>query len=442
MPGRIDSTPIFGVSLRTELNDPKLPALISQAGVHWVRTSISWASVEPSPGQFVWAGVDAHLSLLDSMGLTPIVYISQNPAWAAASPCGPIDRVPLSEFAGFVAAVAGRYSGRTAANGQQLPKIDYWQFYNEPDNSWTSGDASGFDGCWGKNGAQYAQMLAAAWQAVHAANPEGRVVFGGIAGEQVACPSSWSCAGQPIFNFSTAGGDFVDDVLSYIQAHPQSAYFDVFDFHYYPGFHTVWDDYGDGIGGKAEYYRRRLATTGIQRLMVCTEAGRRSDPGQVIDKMPGSNQEQSRYVVRLFVQGMAAHLGSIMWFTMADMVEPKQGGAVAWGLVRDNLEIKPSYTAYAVLTKELAGSISKGKIKTPPGVSGYVFIRDGQETTVLWAAGGDVPVTLTGRQFTRVDLWGQESVATDGAEGDSDQRLNGSVRVMATADPIYLRASP
>jgi len=222
--------PPFGVAVRGEVADAAVRALVMQAGVRWVRTSVNWSAVEPSPGAYNWTAFDGHMLALGEMGVIPVVYVAGNPAWAASSRCGPIDRVPLSDFARFVTTLAQRFNGKTVVNGRTLPAVNHWQFYNEPDNAWTSGQASGFDGCWGQAGAAYAQMLAAAWDAVHAANPQAKVVFGGIAGESVDCPAGWECAGKPIFNFNIDGGDFVDDVLAYMDAHTGSRYFDIFDF--------------------------------------------------------------------------------------------------------------------------------------------------------------------------------------------------------------------
>ncbi len=437
-----DETSPFGVTVRGESGDPAVQALVTKAGVRWVRTSVSWASVQPSPTVFRWDAFDSHLITFAELRVIPVVYMSGNPEWAASSRCGPIDRVSLSEFARFVSTLAQRYNGSTVVNGQTLPAVLYWQFYNEPDNTWTSGQASGFDGCWGQAGTQYAQMLAAAWTAVHTANPAAQVVFGGIAGESVDCPTSWECSGQAIFNFDIGGADFVDDVLDYMASHPGSDYFDVFDFHYYPSFHTRWDDYGPGLRGKAVYYRQRLAGWGFDRPLMCSEAGRRSDPGQVIDRVAGSDDEQSRYVVRLFTQGMSAGLLNVLWFTLADIVEPKQSGAAAWGLLTQSLQPKPSYVAYSTLTRELSGLRYKGLASFKGEIEGYVFSADNRETTVLWAKSGSIPVTFRGGQVTVINLQGEETTVLDGGNGDTDRRADGSVTIAATQNPVFVRRQP
>ena len=431
----------FGVAVRGEVADPAVQALLAQAGVHWVRTSVSWAGIQPAPLIYNWAAFDDLMTTLAASAVIPVVYISGNPDWAASSRCGPIDDGALPDFARFVSALVQRYDGHTIVNDRTLPEVRYWQFYNEPDNAWTTGQASGFDGCWGADGAAYAAMLGTAWTAVHAANPRAQVVFGGIAGESVDCPATWECSGQPIFNFDINNWDFMDDVLEYMQNHPDSPYFDIFDFHYYPAFHTRWDDYGPGLSGKAEFYRQRLASWGVERPLMCSEAGRRSDPGQVIDRLPGSDEEQSRYVVRIFAQAMSSRLINVLWFTLADIVEPKQSGAAAWGLLTQDLQPKPSYTAYRTLSQQLTGMHYKGTT-TFKGAEGYVFTGSKGETTVLWATSGSVTAGFKGSQVTVVNLYGAETIVSDGSSGDADRKADGTVTLTVAANPMFVRRQP
>lgn len=438
-PARQPAAPPFGVSVRGEIANANVRALVVQAGVRWVRSSVDWSAIEPARGAYNWAGFDGHISTLAEMGVIPVVYVSGDPAWAASSRCGPIDKAPLSDFARFVSTLAQRYNGKTVVNGRTLPAVLYWQFYNEPDNAWTSGQASGFDGCWGGAGGAYAEMLAAAWEAVHTANPQAFVVFGGIAGESVDCPAGWECAGKPIFNFDINGGDFMDDVLAYMDAHPGSPFFDVFDFHYYPAFHSRWEVYGAGISGKAAYYAGRLASWGVERPMMCSEAGRRSDSGQKVDGVPGSDVEQSRYVARLFTQSMSADLVALLWFTLTDIVEPKQSGAAAWGLLTDSFQPKPSYRAYSTLTRTLAGLRYSGKAAVKGQMEGYLFEGDGRQTTVLWMKTGTGQIAIRAGQATIVALDGSETTVHDGGSGDLDRRADGAITLAVTLDPIIVR---
>ncbi|MCX5909653.1 MAG: beta-galactosidase [Deltaproteobacteria bacterium] len=323
---------ILGVTIRSEWGDPNTHSLVVDAGVRWVRTSVSWAAHEPVQGQKDLSGLDRLFKSFTDIGLKPVVYIADNPSWAASSKCGPIDKVSLQALADFVGVLAerydgdGDYDGDGVVDGPALPRIDYWALYNEPDNQWTSGEASAFDGCWGRDGKSYAQLMGLVKQAVQKANPNAQVVFSSVAGEKVACPSTWGCAGQDIFNFNIAGGDFVDDVLGYIQSHPGD-YFDIFDFHYYPAFQWQWASWGNGILGKARYYQNRLQSHGLSKPMIVTETGKKSDG-------TGGDEAQTNHLVMTYIRAMAAGLKSVMWFTFTDIYDGVWAG---WGLLEFGL---------------------------------------------------------------------------------------------------------
>lgn len=434
-PGRVVAMN-FGVSVRVEVREPAVQALLGRLGATHVRTSVRWEHIEPAMGAYAWAPFDEHLRLLAALDVTPVVYVAGNPAWAASSVCGVIDRVPLERFGEFMFALAQRYNGATIVDGKPLPRVDNWQLYNEPDNRWSTGQASGFDGCWGRAGGQYAQLLRVAYDAVHKANPQARLIFGGIAGEQVDCPESWECAGQAIFNVDRNGGDFVDDVLSYIRANPGSPYFDVFDFHYYPAFGALWEKWGPGVFGKASYYRARLAKWGIERPMMISEIGRRSDAAQVIDGVAGSDDEQSRSLVRLLSESAAAGIDTALWFTLADIVEQRQGGAQGWGLLRGS-DPKPSFQSFSVLAGLLAGKPFAAQAKLGSAVEGYVFGSGDAAVTVAWPKGATAMVRVRAKQVQVTDIHGNETTVNDGGAGDGDNSANGQIALTLRA-PVYL----
>ena len=172
---------------------------------------------------------------------------------------------------------------------------------------------------------------------------------------------------------------------------------------------------------------------------MCTEAGRRSDGGQKVDGVPGSDAEQSRYVVRLFTQGMRSDLVALLWFTLADIVEPKQDGAAAWGLLTAGFQPKPSYDAKRTVTRELAGLRYQGAAQVKGKMEGYVFGGDGRQTTVLWMTAGAGQFAVRAGQATVVALDGSATVVRDGASGDADKRADGAITLAVTQDPIFVR---
>jgi hypothetical protein len=122
---------------------------VKAAGTRAVRLVMFWRFVAPDgtssqrPAGFVasdpgsigykWGSIDSQVVLAKQNGLEPIISIQLVPGWAERSAQGsPGTRSPdLDELAGFVRAAAVRYGG--AFSG--LPRVRYWQAWNEPNLS-------------------------------------------------------------------------------------------------------------------------------------------------------------------------------------------------------------------------------------------------------------------------------------------------------------------
>jgi hypothetical protein len=145
-------------------------------------------------------------------------------------------------------------------------------------------------------------MLAAVYPKVKAANPRAKVVLGGLAYD----------------GFEDTGGPFVRDFLNDMLAAGGGNYFDVTNFHSYPAFFATWtNNKGPGLLEKANHIRGVLQNHGYSKPMIVTETGWFSNerPEQTI---PGSPEVQSRYVVQLFTQSMAADLDMVIWWLLRD----------------------------------------------------------------------------------------------------------------------------
>ena len=258
---------IFGV---TGPNPPGARQLGREAQARWLRVGLGWAGIEPNnldltdPANGNWP--DPSLRQLVDDGFTPILLISNNPGWAVESvpsnhTCGPLDPEDLPEFEEFMRALAERYDGDGYKDAPGTPiVIEHFEMYNEPDKLFTYA----WTGCWAGDGSptygtRYAQMLSYAWRGVHDGNPSGKVLFGGMGAEE-------GTGGD----FSMNGGDWLDDVLGYIQANPGN-YFDWMNIHTYFAFGSRWTSWGPDIIGKVTYFRQRLAQFGLDKPMVVTE---------------------------------------------------------------------------------------------------------------------------------------------------------------------------
>ncbi len=418
---------------------PSLSAALQESGASWVRMRILWSELEPAnslPSGYRWSYYDDKVSRVLATGARPLVVLADNPAWAATTRCGPIDLVSLDEFIEMLTAVVARYS-RAPYN------IHYWEIYNEPDGTWTSGGAGGL-GCWGNYAGEYVQLLSRAYPAIKAIDPEAQVLLGGIAYD-------WFVEyGGPFNRY------FIDDVL----AAGGASYFDLVNFHYFPDFHCEWDEqygyrYGRDLIAKTNYIRERLGMYGVQKPVVCSELAEHGYPDD-----PASLQKQARYVVQGYARAAAAGLPFAVWYALdTPAYDPYQQG-----LLFDDMTPKPAFVAYQVLVRELGQASLQGSLpSSDPNVEGYIFqLPCGQgETTVLWTnpvpdppdadpcssqttmvdPGAQVAFAVQ-NELAVVGLDGTSQTIVDGSAADLDGLVNNQVVISVTVGPVLVTADP
>jgi len=162
---------------------------IRASGATVTRIWLRWAGVAPAvrPASFQadnpadpaynWAGFDDYVRKAVNQGLEPLVTIYLAPSWAQGSGSGEPGTVrpDPTEFGRFAKAAAARYSG----SFQLLPRVRYWQAWNEP-NLHISLNPQFFEGrpvspSW------YRAMLNAFATAVHSVDADNLVVAAGLA---------------------------------------------------------------------------------------------------------------------------------------------------------------------------------------------------------------------------------------------------------------------
>jgi hypothetical protein len=114
-------------------------ARAAAAGVSVIKVPLFWNGVapakrpagfqpaSPSDPSYYWTALDTQLRLIRSHGLEPLVYIAGAPAWAIR-PFHGTRRVDSAQYEAFAQAAARRYSGTFHG----LPRVRYWQAWNEP----------------------------------------------------------------------------------------------------------------------------------------------------------------------------------------------------------------------------------------------------------------------------------------------------------------------
>jgi hypothetical protein len=162
-----------------------------RAGTKYVRIRLDWAQVAPggavkpsgfrardhASSHYDWSALDREVRGAAASGFIPIVYIQDAPKWAEDGRAerandGPVRPSP-TELADFATALARRYDGR------RLPRVRYWQVWNEPNLSIElmpqSEDGKPLSPGW------YRAMVNAVAKAVHAVRRDNVVIAGGLA---------------------------------------------------------------------------------------------------------------------------------------------------------------------------------------------------------------------------------------------------------------------
>lgn len=128
----------------------------------WIRHDFAWDAIEPQPGAFQWSGFDQLVAAAHSRNINVIATIGYTPAWANGGN-GDHRYAPTSatQFGQFAGQVAARYAPRG---------VHVYEIWNEPNIAYWQPTP---------NPAAYTAVLCAAYQQIHAADPEAIVLTGG-----------------------------------------------------------------------------------------------------------------------------------------------------------------------------------------------------------------------------------------------------------------------
>jgi hypothetical protein len=387
---RLEDT--FGIQVIGRVDEAMLHggSLVRDAGARFVNFGIDWSDLAPLSTtevvSYTWAPFDTAISETTALGFSVIATLGGNPVWAASFRRGPINCVPLDRWDEYVTAVVQRYKGA----------VRYWVIYNEPDGRMMRyprcpGDP-GETADFGRYPGEYVELLRRAHDIIAIEDPDGVVLFGGIAYD-------W---------FTDAGGPFVRDFLTDTLDLGAADYFDVMNFHYYPDFDANWSQGSGypGLIGKTDSIRSILQRHGSDRPIFLTELG-------ITSELRGETEDsQSRKVVQFYTRALSAGIKVSVWYVLKDYgagVDPFR----FHGLLHSDYSPKPSLSAYSTLAATLNGhSYLRPLAATEWGASnleGYVFQKyaEALQTSAVWTGDNSTrTVTLPTGVFSVTDKYG------------------------------------
>jgi hypothetical protein len=170
--------------------------LMASTGAQWFRASITWGSIELSPGVYSWTGTDRVVQGALERGLSVVAVISSAPGWdrkpgCVTDECAPNDPAP---YAAFVRVAVQRY----APLG-----VHAWEIWNEPNQA----------AFWGPrpDPVAYTDLLERSSSAIHEVDPGATVMNGGLA---PASDRGWEISPLTFLRriYELGGGAYLDAV--------------------------------------------------------------------------------------------------------------------------------------------------------------------------------------------------------------------------------------
>lgn len=343
-----------------------------QAGAGWNRWALYWHDIERSPGALDYSTQDATVAADRAHGLKTLGILFGTPNWASTAPSqvqaasapspsvarksfsfeeqigamsthGPSSSVypprnlespvfsdgtdvwspgktinPENVWARFAYETAYRYRGQ----------VNHWEVWNEPD--FAPSAATGWFGFWAGGLEQYYRLLKVAALAIRAANPEAKIVLGGMA--------YWFDPGFFPRLLDLARRDASAPAARY--------YFDITSWHWYSQASLLYDRSlwvrdmltRNNMGDKQVWVTETtLPVCGDPQAswtMACSPGSHTGEPDQ-----------QASFVIQAVAYAFAAGVEKIFIFQLYDdRASPVEG----FGLIRNDGSPRPSYGAFQV----------------------------------------------------------------------------------------------
>lgn len=344
-------------------------ALMSKAGIAWVRTDFDWDRVETPEGVWHFEHLDETVKWADAAGIRLLVQLNYDVPWARPA------RKHLDKWLTYVRKVVGRYSRH----------VRYWEVWNEPNTQWF----------WGKpDAAEYTAFLKATHKVIKAIDPKLQVVFGGT------------------YNID----------LGYIEAALKAGAgpcLDVMSVHPYG---TAVDNIGNDMAKLVELMKRYKVG---DRPIWITEWG-----WSAINDPPDQEREHAMNLAIGWHIALHDQLAQRIFWYEFQSEEGKPGDREHYfGLVRKDLKPRPAYLAYQALTRARpAGSRPEKGQWWRQGLTYPHWVRpDGTKgwAVWLWSGRANARLRIRGRITEAFDLLGRP-IRIEVKSGLAETRLSRS----------------
>jgi len=434
--------------------------LLTQGGVAWTREGFCWGCIEPWPHQtepriYRWQvsdyfDYDSSIPMASEQGINILGLIADGPRTNVNNSqlythgecnmddsAAPIDDW-LPAWREFVRTVVTRYRVH----------IHYWEIQNEP--NWVCFWRKADIGASSPNAVDYVKVLRAAYEEIHQVDPHAQVVLGGLSPE-----------------FDREGGVDYFHYLAQIYDAGGWPYFDILAIHPYRAPHfpeevlprsrfNVETLQYQAEPNQYNFTDEVIAFEGLmshwgEKPIWITEIGWATEALKVRAAQRGTQPEivQSDYLIRVYVQAIAAGVQKAMWYDFRDDVVPDSPTESSFGIIQRDFSPKPAYYGFSTMASLLAGSKFQEQVRgqedrNRPGnddVYEYRFAKDTQTIIVLWKSqGGDEPrtVKVDNIDAPTVEVFGPDFGPTTLDEGTIINTSDSTISLELTERPLFV----
>jgi len=398
----------FGLTILKELRDY---GLARELNVSWVSMQpvAIWASIESSPGQYDWIGLDREVVALQQLGLdssvvlipmnafgekrTEIISRLQNedvdsflrtPESAAMMLYPNNETLPV--WVDFVKAIVDRYDG----DGEDdMPGLKYpvrnWHFSEEYPEFYIPADV-------------YVDLLKVTYPVIKETDPQAKVILHGIAGNLLQYiafvkgfiddPDAGVINGTRCTRTQIAASLAFRDVLRDVEYFLEEGkgYYEVVDVHLYEPKETF-------MKGKINWMRSALQKFGVNVPIWCIEGGgpfklKEGQQSQFGDQYWGeyTDRENAEFVLKMHVMAAATGIERFHWGLCATDEDDYWNGP--WNnmaLATSQREKKPAFYTFKLMLEKLR-DFKKANDLSAPDVNLYEFEIGSRKVYVAWTS--------------------------------------------------------
>ena len=338
------------------------------AGVQWAREQFDWDVIEPSDGEYSWTSYDKVIDEYSQRGIKMVGLLTYSSSWASSNPYDPdAEFYPpdATAWKDYVATVAGHYKN----------EVNYWEIWNEPNHS----------GFWKGSVTEYADLITAASTAIKAANPNAKIVLGGLSGSDA---------------------DYLDDLYTAIG---DASVIDVVAFHLYRTaegtFNHSPEDSLDGLNSLVtDIYNVKTIIRKNDKAKTpiwLTELGWTTYTGGV------TTTQQAQFLMRAYTIALAIpNVKKVFWYSFSDTSSDQTQSEAKFGLVDTEYSEKPALDAFTFTKKHLNRRYLKDQLLPQQTMVDNFSTNTGWKLEGEECTSGSVVITNEGRMDINYNFTG------------------------------------